>query len=504
MSDQFPRSSGILLHVTSLPGPYGIGDLGPDARDFVDKLVAAKQRYWQVLPLGPTGFADSPYQCLSTFAGNTNLISLDELVAENWLTPDDVANRPSFSARWSDYAPVIAWHDEMLTLAYERFAAHNSPQAYTQWCADNAWWLEDFVLYIALKERHGGKPWVEWPQAEGLNGGAAAEAARHDLRKRIAEHRFRQWLFFAQWTALRQYVNGKGIRIIGDLPIYVAHDSSDVWVHRDLFDLDAQGYPRCIAGVPPDSFSVTGQRWGNPLYVWSKHQETGYEWWIKRIDAAFALVDVLRIDHFRGFDRYWAIPAGDLTAERGQWQPGPGRSFFEALGAERISRIIAEDLGDDLGGAIELRDSLNLPGMIVLHFAFSGTPPERERFRPGKPGTNFIVYTGTHDNNTTLGWWQDAITQAQRDEVLRHTASYGISDPNWALIRLGMDYAAHTFIAPLQDILGLGTSARMNTPSVPSGNWRWRCTSKDLQDADWQRLRAMTEQARRAPDLLRQ
>ncbi len=501
MTDRFPRSSGILLHVTSLPGQYGIGDMGPCAREFVDKLAAAKQRYWQILPLGPTGFGDSPYQCLSSFAGNTNLISLDELVVLNWLTQDDVDDRPPFRARCTEYEPVVAWHEEMLVLAHERFqsrATSTQTEEFRQWCADNAWWLEDFVLYISLKERHGGKAWVEWPHAEASYGRAAGQAARRTLRTRIDEHRFRQWVFFRQWAALRQYANSRGIRIIGDLPIYVAHDSSDVWVNRDLFDLDEHGYPRFIAGVPPDSFSVTGQRWGNPLYVWSKHQETGYDWWIKRIDAAFALVDVLRIDHFRGFDRYWAIPAGDPTAERGRWQPGPGRGFFDAPGQDRINRIIAEDLGDDLGGAIDLRDSLNLPGMIVLQFAFSGTPSERERFRPDKAGANFIVYSGTHDNNTTLGWWQNETTQAQRDAMLHYTARYSIPEPNWALIRLGMDYAAHTFIAPLQDVLGLGASARMNTPSIPSGNWRWRCTGKELQQADWSRLRGMTEQTQRA------
>ena len=387
--DRFPRSSGVLLHPTSLPGPYGIGDLGPAARAFVDQLAAAQQTYWQILPLGPTGFGDSPYQCLSSFAGNTNLVSLDTLVASGWLTEDDVADRPRFRARWVDYEPAVAWREEMLTLAHERFALRGSGadrEAFRQWCADSADWLEDFVLFIALKEKNGGKPWVEWPRAEATYGRGAAETARKALRGRLEEHRFRQWLFATQWAALRTYANRRGIRIIGDIPIFVGHDSCDVWVNPDLFDLDEHGYPRFIAGVPPDSFSPTGQRWGNPLYAWTKHQETKYEWWIRRIDATFAQVDVLRIDHFRGLDRYWRIPAGDPTAERGRWQPGPGRAFFEALGPERNGRIIAEDLGDDLGGAIDLRDELHLPGMIVLQFAFTGTPAERERFRPASRG----------------------------------------------------------------------------------------------------------------------
>ncbi len=499
MTDRFPRSSGILLHVTSLPGLYGIGDLGQCARDFVDSLAAARQTYWQVLPLGPTGYADSPYQCLSSFAGNTSLISLDELATSNWLSPEELDDRPPSPAERVEYELVIPWHDKMLTLAHARFTARaTSAQKaqFRQWCADNAWWLDDYVLFISLKEQHGSRAWVEW--LDGSYGSVAAKAARTALRSRIEEHRFRQWVFFTQWAALRLYASSRGIRIVGDLPIYVAHDSCDVWANRDLFDLDEQGYPRFIAGVPPDSFSATGQRWGNPLYVWDRHRTTGYDWWIKRVDAAFALVDVLRIDHFRGFDRYWAIPAGDPTAERGQWHAGPGREFFDALGGERIGRIIAEDLGDDLGVAIDLRDALNLPGMIVLQFAFSGTLAERERFRPGKPGANSVVYTGTHDNNTTMGWWQDETTQAQRDEVLRFAGKYNITEPNWMLMRLGMDYASHTFIAPLQDVLGFDASARMNRPSVPSGNWRWRCTGKHLQEADWERLRMMTEQTGRA------
>jgi 4-alpha-glucanotransferase len=499
--DQFPRSSGVLLHVSSLPGPYGIGDLGQSARDFVDRLVAAQQTYWQILPLGPTGFGDSPYQCLSSSAGNTNLISLDLVAAAGWLTEDELADRPPFRARVVDYPAVVAWHDELLMLAHERFTAQAGSadrEAFAGWCASNAGWLEDYVLFISLKETNGGRPWVEWPAVEATYGRAAAEVARKTLRFRLDEHRFRQWLFFTQWSALRGYANQRGIRIIGDIPIFVGHDSCDVWVNPELFDLDERGYPRFVAGVPPDAFSATGQRWGNPLYVWSAHQQTGFDWWIKRVDASFGLYDVVRIDHFRGFDRYWRIAAGDLTAEHGGWQPGPGRALFDALGPDRNARIIAEDLGDDMGGAIALRDELHLPGMVVLQFAFSGSSADRERFLPGKPGVNAVVYSGTHDNNTTLGWVQDDLTPAQLDELLHTIDKRDLGQPGWGLIRLGMSYAAHTFIVPAQDLLGLGESARMNRPSVSGGNWRWRATENQLREADWGKLRELTEHASRA------
>jgi 4-alpha-glucanotransferase len=500
MPGSFPRASGILLHITSLPGPYGIGDMGPAARDFVDRLAAAGQSYWQVLPLNPTGFVDSPYQGLSSFAGNTNLISIDDLVARGWLTAETAADRPPFRARRAEYETVIVWHEEMLTLAWERFAASAGVadrQSYASWRAENAWWLDDYALFITLKEQHDLRAWVEWPQDVRFYGAPGVDRMAETLRHRIEEHRFRQWVFFAQWSALKRYANARGIRIIGDIPFYVGHDCCDVWVNRDLFDLHADGQPRFIAGVPPDSFSATGQRWGNPLYAWHVHRTTGYDWWIRRIDAALSLYDLLRIDHFRAFDRYWKIPATEPTAVNGSWEPGPGHPFFDALGKARIARIIAEDLGDDLGGAIDLRDDLGLPGMLVLQFAFSGSEADQARFLPGRSGEHFIAYTGTHDNNTTLGWWQTELDDAAREIVQRHTARYGITEPNWALIRLGMDYPAHTLIIPMQDVIGLGASARMNRPSVQSRNWQWRCTPHEMAHADWARLRDMSAQAGR-------
>jgi 4-alpha-glucanotransferase len=502
-SGHFPRSSGVLLSVTSLPAPYGIGDIGLVARRFIDKLAAAKQRYWQVLPLCPTGYADSPYQGLSSFAGNTNLISLDDLAANGWLTADELAAHAPFDPETIDYGIVIGWHEALLSIAYQRFETESNEASgahqteFAAWCQANDSWLDDFALFIALKEFYNGVPWTQWAPEEAMRTPVALDVAREKLGKRIAEHRFRQWLFARQWSALKQYAHDQGVRLIGDIPIFVGHDSCDVWVSRDLFDLNADGSPRFIAGVPPDSFSKTGQRWGNPLYLWDKHQATGYAWWINRVDAALGLFDLVRIDHFRGFDLYWQIPASDETAENGQWQPGPGRALFDALGSQRVERIIAEDLGDKLGAAIDLRDAFSLPGMIVLQFAFSGSETERERFDPKNPASNFIVYTGTHDNSTTVGWWAHT-TPEERKVVASFTKHYEIKEPNWLLIRLGMSYMAHTFIVPMQDLLGLDDHARMNTPSVTSGNWSWRCTPEQLDTPLWDRLRTMTEQSNRA------
>ena len=499
-SNRFPRASGVLMSVTSLPAPYGIGDIGANAHRFIDKLAAAKQRYWQVLPLCPTGYADSPYQGLSSFAGNTNLISLDELAENGWLTAAELAIHAPFDPEVIDYGFIIGWHESQFRLAYERFTtASDTPlrEAFEAWCGANHDWLDDFALFISLKEHYNGVPWTQWAPDEAMRVPAALEAARQKLDGRIAEHRFRQWLFFRQWSALKGYASSKGVQLIGDIPIFVGHDSCDVWVSRDLFDLNADGSPRFIAGVPPDSFSKTGQRWGNPLYLWNKHKATGYHWWIKRVDAALGLFDLVRIDHFRGFDLYWQIPASDKTAENGVWQPGPGRSLFEAFGSNRVTRIIAEDLGDKLGKAIDLRDAFDLPGMIVLQFAFSGSEAERERFDPRNPASNFIVYTGTHDNSTTVGWWANTTAEEQK-VVARFTSDYEIQEPNWLLIRLGMSYRAHTFIVPMQDVLGLDDHARMNKPSVTGGNWSWRCTAAQIETTLWDRLRAMTEQSGRA------
>ncbi len=500
----FPRASGILMHPTSFPGPYGIGDLGQSAYQFIDRLDESAQTYWQVLPLGPTAFGDSPYQCLSSFAGNTHLISMDALAQRGWLKPYELKDRPHFRDRSVEYDKVMAWHEEMLTRTYERFLAAPGSAEYQEfraWCGDPSVqnWLDDFALFVALKEKNNLAAWVHWPEGEALRVESVLDEARRRYRYRIDEHKFRQWLFFTQWNSLKGYANQKGILIVGDLPIYVGHDSADVWTNRDLFDLDGHGNLITIAGVPPDSFSATGQRWGNPIYLWDKHKETGYEWWLKRIDAALGMFDVLRIDHFRAFHDYWRIPANELTAINGLWEPGPGREFFDVLGPERGSRIIAEDLGDKMEEPIKLRQEIGLPGMIVLQFMFSGKAEDRERFQQDVEAENRVVYTGTHDNNTILGWWQAEAPDDVRQAFLEATEDYGSSEPNWVMIHFGMDqFKAHTFIIPMQDIICLGASARMNRPSTESGNWRWRATSEELFEvADWQRLRQITGQAGR-------
>jgi 4-alpha-glucanotransferase len=503
----FPRSSGILLHPTSLPGPYGIGDLGAWAYRFIDTLAAAGQSVWQVLPLGPTGFAESPYQCFSAFAGNTNLISLDKLVEAGWLTPRDVASKPYFSPRRVNYSDVIEHHDELLSLAYDRAAQDPTACAqFKSWTAhSDRWWLDDYALFMALKEYHGGQPWTQWTEGEALREKQALNAARVNHSCRMAEHRFRQWVFDRQWQALRRYAHARGVRIIGDIPIYVAHDSSDVWSHPELFDLQMDGSPTFIAGVPPDYFSATGQRWGNPLYLWDEHRKTGYDWWFRRIKATLQQVDILRIDHFRAFDRYYKIPADRKTAQGGRWVNGPKLDFLHALRAMLCDElgytpdslpIIAEDLGDDLGDAPKLRDAMDLPGMKVLQFAFGPNPDERARFQPHNHTENFIVYTGTHDNNTFMGWWTCESSAEDRRRLLDYVGADHIAEPHWTLIEMGMQSIAHTFVIPLQDVLGGGPSTRMNRPGVPTGNWRWRCLPGDIPDdirgTAWDRLRQLT------------
>ncbi len=507
----FPRSSGVLLHPTSLPGPYGLGDLGEWAYRFVDCLAAAGQTVWQVLPLGPTGYGESPYQGFSTFAGNTNLISLDKLVEHDWLSAGELADHPYFSSRRADYAAAITYHDELLSLAYDRFVQNQADfDACQAWCHDEERrWLDDFALFMSLKEFHGGRPWTDWNESEIFREKQALQAARTMHACRTAEHRFRQWVFYEQWDELRAYANSKQIRIVGDIPIYVAHDSSDVWVNPELFDLDFYGRPNFIAGVPPDYFSATGQRWGNPLYLWDEHKRTGYDWWIRRMQAMFKLVDIVRIDHFRAFDLYYKIPVKRDTAQGGRWVNGPKIEFFRSV-SKGLGRaldelpIIAEDLGDDLGAAIQLRKDLRLPGMAILQFAFGGTPDDQNRFLPDNHEKNTVVYTGTHDNNTVLGWWCCESGEAARESLRRYVGKNTIAAPNWELIEMGMQSPAHTFIVPLQDVLDQGASARMNKPGVPAGQWRWRCLPGDLPDdiggTPWERLAALTEATGRAPE----
>lgn len=502
MSNLFPRSSGVLLHPTSLPGKYGIGDLGENAYRFIDWLADHGQSIWQILPLGPTSYGDSPYQTLSAFAGNPNLISLGKLHTEyGWLSEADFADLPNFPADQVDFGWIIPYHDEKLSLAYKAYkerASSDQQAALARFVQENADWLEDFALFAALKKFYGGKPWVEWPDA-GLVAykKAALNKARKQHADAIEEQCFRQWLFYRQWYWVRQYANQRGVRIFGDIPIFVAHDSSDVWANQGLFYLDEKGYPTVIAGVPPDYFSPTGQRWGNPLYRWDVMKKDGYQWWISRFKAILTLVDYIRIDHFRGFEAYWEIPATEPTAVHGIWKPGPGMDFFEKVKAALGDLpIIAEDLGVITEGVEKLRDGFNLPGMKVLQFAWSDPT---NAFLPHNHVVNCIVYSGTHDNNTTLGWWAEETDDASRGFVKDYLAR-DLSEINWTLIRAAMMSSAHTAIFPMQDILNLGSAARMNTPGKQGGNWSWRFTEDAYQHDGIKRLGHLAWLYRRRPD----
>lgn len=491
----FPRASGILLHPTSLPGRYGIGDLGEWAYRFVDWLEAAGQSYWQVLPLGPTSYGDSPYQSLSAFAGNPNLISLDKLLGDGWLTDDDLKTVPDFPEHLVDFGEVITYHNLVLALAYKRFeesAMLEQQTAFNDWCGQNAYWLEDYALFAALKDYHGGQPWVEWPTGEALRHPDVLASAAAEHRRMIAERRFRQWVFHKQWYELKEYANARGIRLVGDIPIFVAHDSADVWANRDGFHLDEVGQPTVVAGVPPDYFSPTGQRWGNPLYRWDQMSEDGYSWWISRFRAALSLVDIARIDHFRGFEAYWEVPASEPTAVRGRWVPGPGMDFLDTVREQLGSLpIIAEDLGLITPGVIALRDGMGLPGMKILQFAFGGAGGENS-FLPHNYVPNCVVYTGTHDNNTTVGWWSSGEADEQMKAMVAEYIGHPVSEPHWELIRLGMSSVAHTFIIPMQDVWGFGADTRMNTPGRESGNWGWRFSAEWLGSPARERLAHLT------------
>ncbi len=492
----FKRSSGILFHPTSLPGPYGIGDLGPRAHQFVDFLAEAGSHLWQVLPLGPTGYGDSPYQCFSAFAGNPYLISPDELVADGLLTADDLKDAPPFSASRVDYGLVIPWKLNLLGRAFQRYTAapdKKIQQALEQFHTENAHWLDDFALFMALKEMHGGGSWDGWPEELRKREPSVLADARKTCAEQVARQIFQQFLFYRQWNDLRAHARQRGIQIIGDIPIFVANDSADVWSHPDLFFLDEHGKPTVVAGVPPDLFSATGQLWGNPLYNWDAHKKTGYAWWLERMRAILGIVDIVRLDHFRGFAGYWEIPAGNPTAEIGRWAPGPGADFFDALMADLKSGlntsdlpIIAEDLGVITPDVVALRERYHLPGMRILQFAFSG--PDNP-FLPHHYIQNSVAYTGTHDNDTARGWFESATDDEHKFAIdyLKIDGSRFAHD----LIRTLWSSVAVFAIAPMQDLLDLGTAARMNFPSKLGGNWQWRMQDGALTDSLREDIRSL-------------
>ncbi|MFM7737069.1 MAG: 4-alpha-glucanotransferase, partial [Alphaproteobacteria bacterium] len=487
------RSSGILLHPSCLPGPLGIGGLGGEARAFVDFLARARQSLWQVLPLGPTGYGDSPYQALSAFAGNPLLVDPSDLVRDALLEPGDLAPGPGLRDDRVDFAAVARTKGPLLARAADRFfATHPTALAreYDDFVSGHAAWLEDWALFAALRAENSERSWREWPADLSRRRPAALADARARLAPAIDRARFCQFAFFRQWAALRRHAAESGIRFVGDMPIFVADDSCDAWSRPGQFLFDAGGRPTFVAGVPPDYFSATGQLWGNPLYDWDAMARDGYAWWIARLRAVLELVDVVRIDHFIGFSHAWHVPAGDPDASRGSWRPGPGDALFETLGRAigRPLPIVAEDLGAITPEVEALRDLHALAGMKVLQFAFSGDPSNP--FLPHAHERNFVVYTGTHDNDTTRGWFR-ALPPDQRSFAQRYLARSG-EDIAWDLVRAAMGSVAEVAIVPMQDVLDLGSEARMNVPASPAGNWAWRMAPGAADDSRAARLAETT------------
>ncbi len=468
------RASGILLHPTSLPGKYGIGSLGKPAFDFIDFLVKAKQSYWQILPLGPTGYADSPYQCFSAHAGNPNLIDLDLLLKAKLLHPDDLADYPELSHDRIDYDTVQNTRQPLLWKAFQTFmhSADNLEKlAYRNFQKDQSKWLHDYALFRAIKSNREQKPWYVWETPLKRKEPEAIKGIQAVLHEEIEFHKFLQFIFFRQWMAVKDYAQKHKIRIIGDIPLYVALDSADAWGNPSIFEFDENLDPIRVGGVPPDYFSETGQLWGNPLFRWDVLQQKGYAWWIDRIKTNLYLYDVIRIDHFRGFAAYWAVPYGEKTAINGKWITCPGKDFFEKMKSEFGElAIIAEDLGVITPDVEEIRDGFGLPGMKILQFAFDSS--EGNDYIPHNYPKNCIVYTGTHDNDTVVGWFRSA-TDNDKKFVLDYLNT-GDHDIHWSFIRLAMSSVAYTAIFPMQDLLGLGTEARMNLPGTTQSNWQWR------------------------------
>lgn len=488
------RGSGILLHPTSLPGPHGSGDIGAEAHDFLEWLGKAGQRYWQILPLGPSGYGNSPYSSLSAFAANPLLIDPDGLVQRGWLAAEALNDAPAFPPSKVEFESVATLRWGWLKRAAEAFFARASPGdrgGFDEYCQRHVSWLADYALFMALHVRNSGREWTSWGAALARRDPSVLTEARRELSEEIRLHEFTQWVFSEQWKALRAKAAANGIQILGDIPIFVAFHSVDVWAHPELFYLDDRLRPTVVAGVPPDYFSKTGQRWGNPLYRWDVLQSQGYSWWIDRIRSVLQAVDVARIDHFRGFAGYWEIPASAPTAVKGQWVPGPGALFFEAVQNALGDRlpIVAEDLGIITPDVATLRDEFDLPGMKVLQFAFGGGADNP--FLPHNHLPRAIVYTGTHDNDTTLGWFATAPEQT-RDHVRRYLGT-DAREIHWDLVRLGLGSVAEAAIFPMQDILGLGSDARMNTPGVAAGNWAWRFNWDQLPSEGTERLRTLTE-----------
>jgi 4-alpha-glucanotransferase len=493
------RASGTLLHPTSLPGPFGSGDFGTSAYQFVDWLVSAGQTYWQMLPLGEVGEGNSPYTSNSAFAGNHLMIDLEELAKQGWLDPSDLMPNPEFNVDRVRFDLVKPYRMERLQIAAHRFfstADQGNHTKYIEFCESEKHWLDDFALFKAIEHHEQFREWNQWPQELVKRDQNALAEVKLRYAAEVEFCKFCQWCFYRQWLLLKKYANDRGISIIGDVPIFVSYQSADVWEHQELFELDASGNPVVVAGVPPDYFSETGQLWGNPLYRWDVHEQTNYTWWIERLTHAFRLFDLVRIDHFRGFANYWATPAGALNAIGGEWIPGPGEKLFVAF-QQAFGKlpIIAEDLGLITPDVIELRDKFNLPGMRILQFAFGDN--DSNYFLPHHYISNTVAYTGTHDNDTSLGWWISA-KDHEKSFAKFYLGSEG-KEINWDMINALSGSAANTVIFPLQDVLGLNSDHRMNFPGTAWGNWEWRFSWGQLQSWHTERLGNLTNSHQRNP-----
>jgi 4-alpha-glucanotransferase len=493
------RQAGIICHPTSFPGPHGIGDFGEPAFRFVEWLERGRQSLWQVLPLGPIGLGNSPYASPSAFAGNELLISLPWLVGDGLLDGAALDQLPPFAESRVDYDAVRAYKLPLLRTAFDQFRRGAAPALHPEFeafVATQRGWLDDYALFMSLKAAYEGAAWSDWPDAIALREPETTAAARNDRKDDVRFHQFTQFLFGRQWGEVRRYANDRGIRIIGDLPIFVAYDSADVWAHRDLFRLDAHGLPTEVAGVPPDGFTAEGQLWGNPVYAWERNAATGYSWWIARVRSSFRLVDVLRIDHFRAFAASWVVPAGSPTAAAGHWEPGPGVAIFDAMERELGPLpLIVEDLGLVTPDVIALREELGFPGMKVLQFAFDSGPTNA--YLPHNYVPETVVYPGTHDNQTTIGWFR-SLSEPVRASVQRYLGRDG-SDIAWNLIQTALGSVADRAIAPLQDVMRLDDDARMNAPGSPTGNWEWRYAPFQLHEGLADGLRELTETYGRSP-----
>ncbi len=497
----FARSSGILLHPTSLPGRFGIGDLGEEAYRFVDFLVESRQQIWQILPLGPTGHGNSPYMCYSAVAGNPLLINLEALLPLGLLTEQDLAAAPEFDPVRVDYERVVPFKLDLLKRAALRFKSAVTPdyaEKFHQFCEAQRDWLDDYALFMALKDSHGGASWTAWASDLARKEEGAIAQARQDLAPTIFLHQFMQYEFCRQWFELKAYANERGVQIMGDMPIYVAHDSAEVWAFPNNFNIDPASLAASqMAGVPPDYFSETGQLWGNPTYNWETLEETQFAWWVKRVRITLEYVDLIRIDHFRGFEAYWAVAQGETTAMNGQWIEAPGEALFQQIESE-LGQLpfLAEDLGVITPEVEALRDKFDFPGMKILQFAFGSD--HRNPYLPQNVDRNFVIYTGTHDNDTTVGWFNTASDY----EKLRLAAYAGGISPesvHWTMIRLAMTSVANQSVIQLQDLLGLGSEARMNTPGKPDSNWEWRFAKSVLSQTLTDQLKQLTELTGRAP-----